>query len=107
MGELIREQILLQTRQEIPHSVAIAIEKIEETPERTSVYAAITVERSSQKGILIGKQGAMLQAIGTAARQQIQKLIAGDVYLKLFVKVEPQWRQSRQQLLEFGYRIEE
>jgi GTP-binding protein Era len=49
----------------------------------------------------------MLQAIGTAARQQIQKLIAGDVYLKLFVKVEPQWRQSRQQLLEFGYRIEE
>jgi GTP-binding protein Era len=107
MGELIREQILLQTRQEIPHSVAIAIEKIEETPQRTSVYAAITVERSSQKGILIGKQGTMLQAIGTAARQQIQKLIAGDVYLKLFVKVEPQWRQSRQQLLEFGYRIEE
>lgn len=107
MGELIREQILLQTRQEIPHSVAIAIEKIEETPARTSVYAAIIVERSSQKGILIGKQGSMLQAIGTAARQQIQKLIAGDVYLKLFVKVEPQWRQSRQQLLEFGYRIEE
>ncbi len=107
MGELIREQILLKTRQEIPHSVAIAIEKVEETPTLTRVYAAITVERASQKGILIGKQGTMLKEIGTAAREQIQKLIAGDVFLKLFVKVEPQWRQSRQQLSEFGYRLDE
>lgn len=107
MAELIREQILLLTRQEVPHSVAIAIEKVEETPERTNVFAAITVERGSQKGIIIGQKGSMLQAIGTAARQQIQKLISGDVYLKLFVKVEPKWRQSRQQLLEFGYRVEE
>ncbi len=107
MAELIREQILLQTRQEVPHSVAIVIEKIEETPQRTNVFAAITVERSSQKGILIGKQGTMLKEIGTAARQQIQKLIAGDVFLKLFVKVEPQWRQSNQHLLEYGYRIDD
>ena len=107
MAELIREQILLLTRQEVPHSVAIAIEKIEETPKRTNVFAAITVERSSQKGIIIGQKGSMLQAIGSEARQQIQKLIAGDVYLKLFVKVEPKWRQSRTQLLEFGYRVEE
>jgi len=107
MAELIREQILLLTRQEVPHSVAIAIEKIEETPQRTNVFAAITVERGSQKGIIIGQKGSMLQAIGSEARQQIQKLIAGDVYLKLFVKVEPKWRQSRTQLLEFGYRVEE
>jgi len=107
MAELIREQILLQTRQEVPHSVAIVIEKIEETPQRTKVFAAITVERASQKGILIGKQGTMLKEIGTAARQQIQKLIAGDVFLKLFVKVEPQWRQSNQHLLEYGYRIDD
>ena len=107
MAELIREQILLQTRQEVPHSVAIVIEKIEETPRRTNVFAAITVERASQKGILIGKQGTMLKEIGTAARQQIQKLIAGDVFLKLFVKVEPQWRQSNQHLLEYGYRIDD
>ena len=107
MAELIREQILLQTRQEVPHSVAIVIEKIEETPQRTNVFAAITVERASQKGILIGKQGTMLKEIGTAARQQIQKLIAGDVFLKLFVKVEPQWRQSNQHLLEYGYRIDD
>ncbi|MEY2985133.1 MAG: GTP-binding protein Era [Cyanobacteriota bacterium] len=107
MAELIREQILRLTRQEVPHSVAIAIEKIEETPQRTNVFAAITVERTSQKGIIIGQKGTMLQAIGSEARQQIQKLIAGDVYLKLFVKVEPKWRQSRAQLLEFGYRVEE
>ena len=107
MAELIREQILLLTRQEVPHSVAIAIEKIEETPKITKVFAAINVERGSQKGIIIGKKGSMLKQIGTAARQQIQKLIAGDVYLELFVRVEPKWRQSRTRLAEFGYRVED
>jgi len=107
MAELIREQILLQTRQEIPHSVAITIEKVEETPKITKINAAINIERSSQKGILIGKKGSMLKMIGTEARQQIQKLISGEVYLELFVKVEPKWRQSRLRLAEFGYRVEE
>jgi GTP-binding protein Era len=107
MGELIREQVLLLTRQEVPHSVAVVIEKVEETATATRVFAAINVERDSQKGILIGKNGSMLKAIGIAARQQIQKLIAGEVYLKLFVKVEPKWRQSRLQLAEFGYKVEE
>jgi GTPase len=107
MSELIREQILLLTRQEIPHSVAIAIEKLEETPKITKVFAAINVERSSQKGILIGKKGSMLKQIGTEARKQIQKLIAGEVYLELFVKVEPKWRQSKSLLAEFGYRVED
>ncbi len=107
MAELIREQILLHTRQEIPHSVAITIEKIEETPKITKVNAAINIERSSQKGILIGKKGSMLKTIGTAARKQIQKLISGNVHLELFVKVEPKWRQSRLRLAEFGYQVEE
>lgn len=107
MGELIREQILLQTRQEVPHSVAVVIERVEEAPTLTKVYAAINVERDSQKGIIIGKNGSMLKAIGTAARNAIQKLIAGEVFLKLFVKVEPKWRQSRSRLSEFGYRLEE
>lgn len=107
MGELIREQILLQTRQEVPHSVAVVIEGVEETPTLTTVFAAINVERDSQKGILIGKNGSMLKAIGTAARNAIQKLIAGEVYLQLFVKVEPKWRQSRMLLSEFGYRLED
>ena len=107
MAELIREQILLLTRQEVPHSVAIAIEKIEESPKITKVFAAINVERGSQKGIMIGKKGSMLKQIGTEARKQIQKVIAGDVYLELFVKVEPKWRQSRLRLAQFGYRVEE
>ncbi|MGF1477943.1 MAG: GTPase Era [Cyanophyceae cyanobacterium] len=107
MGELIREQILLLTRQEIPHSVAITVEKVEETPRITRVFAAINVERDSQKGILIGKKGSMLKAIGTQAREQMQKLIAGDVYLELFVKVQPKWRQSRLRLAELGYRVED
>ena len=107
MGELIREQILLLTREEIPHSVAIAIDRVDEEPTITRLLATIHVERSSQKGIIIGKGGNMLKAIGTAARQQIQKLIAGKVYLELFVKVQPKWRQSRIQLAELGYKVEQ
>lgn len=107
MGELIREQILLLTREEVPHSVAISIDRVEEEPTITRVLATINVERDSQKGILIGKKGSMLKAIGMAARQQIQKLIAGNVYLELFVKVQPKWRQSRTRLAELGYRVEE
>lgn len=106
MGELIREQILLQTREEVPHSVAVVIDQVTEEPEITRVLATIHVERSSQKGILIGKGGSMLKAIGSAAREQMQKLIAGKVYLELFVKVLPKWRQSRFHLTELGYRIE-
>lgn len=107
MGELIREQILMLTREEVPHSVAITIDKVEEVPTITRVFATIHVERDSQKGIVIGKGGAMLKAIGSAAREQIQKLIAGKVYLELFVKVQPKWRQSRLRLSELGYRVEE
>ncbi|MEZ2246447.1 MAG: GTPase Era [Microcoleus sp.] len=107
MGELIREQILLQTREEVPHSVAIAIEVVEEEPKITRILASIHVERDSQKGILIGKSGTMLKSIGSAAREQIQKLIEGKVYLELFVKVQPKWRQSRTRLAELGYRVED
>ncbi|MBD3881346.1 GTPase Era [Phormidium tenue FACHB-886] len=107
MGELIREQILLQTHEEVPHSVAIAIDRVEEDPDITHILATIHVERDSQKGILIGKGGRMLKAIGTDARQQIQKLVMGKVYLELFVKVQPKWRQSRTRLAELGYRVEE
>ncbi|NCJ08450.1 GTPase Era [Synechococcales cyanobacterium C] len=106
MGELIREQILHLTREEVPHSVALSIEKVEETPKITRVLATIHVERESQKSILIGKQGSMLKTIGIEARQQIQKLINGKVYLELFVKVQPKWRQSQNRLADLGYRIE-
>ena len=106
MGELIREQILLLTRQEVPHSVAIVIDRVDEAPKITRILATVHVERPSQKQIVIGKQGSMLKAIGTEARQQIQKLIAGKVYLELFVKVQPKWRQSRMHLAELGYQVE-
>lgn len=107
MGELIREQILLLTREEVPHSVAVTIERVDEDVTITRILATICVERPSQKAILIGKGGTMLKTIGTAAREQMQKLIAGKVYLELFVKVQPRWRQSRFQLAELGYRVEE
>jgi len=106
MGELIREQILLLTREEVPHSVAVIIDRVQEETNITRVQATICVERDSQKGILIGKGGQMLKTIGTAAREQMQKLIAGKVHLELFVKVQLKWRQSRLKLSEFGYRIE-
>ncbi len=107
MGELIREQILHHTREEVPHSVAVSIDLVEEDVAITRVMATIYIERPSQKGILIGRQGSMLKLIGSEARQQMQKLIAGKVYLELFVKVQPKWRQSRLKLEELGYQSEE
>lgn len=112
MAELIREQVLLHTREEIPHSVAVNIDRIEEIPSntkkknnelRTAILATILVERKSQKGILIGKGGSMLKKIGQGARLQMQKLIDGPVYLELFVKVVPDWRSKPSRLSELGY----
>ncbi|MDY6939687.1 MAG: GTPase Era [Cyanobacteriota bacterium] len=107
MSELIREQILLHTRQEVPHAAAIEIDKIEENPDITRIFASVHVERGSQKSIILGKGGSMVKAIGSAAREQMQKLISGKIYLELFVKVQPKWRQSRSRLAQFGYRVEE
>ena len=109
MGELIREQVLLNTREEVPHSVAVSIDRIEEVPAkgkgiaRTAVLATVLVERKSQKGILIGKGGSMLKTIGQGARLQMQTLIDGPVYLELFVKVVPDWRSKPARLAELGY----
>jgi GTP-binding protein Era len=104
MAELIREQVLHHTREEVPHSVAVQIERIVDDGPRTAVLATVLVERSSQKGILIGKGGRMLRDIGSGARLQMQKLIDGPVYLELFVKVVPNWRRSASRLAELGYR---
>ena len=109
LGELIREQVLLHTREEVPHSVAVIIDRVEEMPPtgkgvgRTGVLATVLVERKSQKGILIGKGGAMLKTIGQGARLQMQTLIDGPVYLELFVKVVPDWRSKPARLAELGY----
>tara|TARA_B100000212_G_scaffold99134_1_gene72875 strand:+ start:565 stop:1476 length:912 start_codon:yes stop_codon:yes gene_type:complete len=110
LSELIREQVLLNTREEIPHSVAVKIEKIEflkkKGKEITAILATIIVEKKSQKGILIGKGGSMLKVIGQSARMNIKNLIEGSIYLELFVKVIPNWRKKESKLIEFGYKEE-
>ncbi len=107
MAELIREQILLHTREEVPHSVAVSIDRVEEKKDITAVLATIYVERTSQKSILIGEKGQMLKTIGSLARLQMQKMVMGKVYLELFVKVQPKWRSSKLHLSELGYHTKE
>ncbi|MEX1316285.1 MAG: GTPase Era [Synechococcaceae cyanobacterium] len=106
MAELIREQVLSHTREEVPHSVAVSIERVVDDGPRIAVLATVLVERSSQKGILIGKGGRMLKTIGQGARLQMEKMFSGPVYLELFVKVVPGWRRSAARLAELGYRGE-
>ena len=104
MAELIREQVLSHTREEVPHSVAVSIDRVVDDGPRTAVLATVLVERPSQKGILIGKGGRMLKTIGQGARLQMEKVFSGPVYLELFVKVVPGWRRSAARLAELGYR---
>jgi GTP-binding protein Era len=95
-AELIREQVLQQTREEVPHSVTVTVDEFEEGPKLTSIAATIYCERRGQKAILVGKGGQMLKKIGTSARIKIEKMVGMRVYLQLFVKVQPGWRESRQ-----------
>ncbi|HXB71784.1 MAG TPA: GTPase Era [Candidatus Acidoferrales bacterium] len=94
-AELIREKVLLATRQEVPHSVAVMVDKWEETPKITRIYATIRVERDGQKAIVIGTGGAMLKQIGTLARHEMEKSFGVKIYLDLHVRVEPGWREKR------------
>ncbi len=108
MAELIREKVLHFTHEEVPHSVAVTIEKIERDDNgKVHVMANIIVERSSQKGILIGKQGAMMKQIGTGARREIERLLGSKVYLELWVKVQKDWRNKQIHLREFGFKEDE
>ena len=103
VAEMVREKILQTTGEEIPYVTAVVTEKYDESdPQITDIYCAIYVERSSQKGIIIGKGGAKLKAIGTAARADIEHLLGKKVFLKLFVKVAPDWRNRGQNLDEIG-----
>ncbi len=92
-AELIREKILLATRQEVPHSVAVMVDKWEETPKITRIFATIRVERDGQKAIVIGGKGAMLKRIGTLAREEMERLFGIKIYLDLHVRVQPGWRE--------------
>ncbi|MBR2430158.1 GTPase Era [bacterium] len=101
--EIIREKILINTQDEIPHSVAITIEKYEEKEDIDKIYATIYCEQKSQKGILIGKGGALLKKIGTEARLELEKFVDKKVFLSLEVKVEKDWRKKENLLKNFGY----
>jgi len=103
LEELIREQVLHNTREEVPHSVAVRVERMVEDGSRLAILATVVVERSSQKAIVIGKGGQMLRRIGEGARLSMQKLLNGPVYLEIFVKVVPHWRRSATRLAELGY----
>lgn len=102
-AELIREKILQQTYEEIPHSVAVEIEEFVETKKLIKIGAVVIVEKESQKGILIGKQGERLKSVGTAAREDMERLFGTKVFVKLWVRVRESWREDEQTLAELGY----
>ncbi len=103
-AELIREQVLLHTYQEVPHSVEVIVDEFKPRSEKlTYIHATIILERPSQKGIILGEGGRMIKAIGKAAREQIEAMLGTKVYLELWVKVRPKWRQKESELRRLGY----
>ena len=102
-GELVREKILQATRQEVPHAVAVLVEEWEDEDDLTRIGATIIVEKASQRGIIIGKQGQFLKKIGTAARQEIEQVLGKRVFLELHVKVQEDWRMNPRILQELEY----
>ena len=107
IGEIIREKLLLFTREEVPHSCAVKIEKIEKNNNSYNILSTIICERNSQKVIIVGKNGSMIKRIGIAARKDIEKLLDKKVNLETFVRVEERWRNDDNYLKEFGYKDEE
>ncbi|MFJ7746218.1 GTPase Era [Peribacillus sp. NPDC097295] len=105
ISELVREKVLHLTREEIPHSVAVVIDSIKkmDNSDTINVMATIIVERDSQKGIVIGKQGKMLKEVGSRARIDIENLLGSKVFLELWVKVQKDWRNKASQLRDFGF----
>ena len=103
-AEIIREQVLLNTSEEIPYATTVIVETFEEGKRLTRIAATIYCEREGQKGILVGKGGRMLKKIGTAARVQIERMLGMKVFLELYVKTEPGWRDSRRFVEELDWR---
>ena len=109
VAELIREKVLHLTREEVPHSIAVTVEEMKrgENGKTLYIYAAIYVERDSQKGILIGEKGKMLREIGSRARADIERLMGDKVFLEIWVKVKKDWRNQERMLRNFGFYDEE
>ncbi|WP_425379103.1 GTPase Era [Spiroplasma endosymbiont of Polydrusus pterygomalis] len=104
--EIIREKILLLTEEEIPHSVAILIDKLEDKPQLLKIMASICVERDSQKGIIIGKQGRLIKQIGIQVRLELEQILGNKIFLELFVKVVDKWRDKPSMIARLGYNKE-
>ena len=102
-SEIIREKILLNYKEEIPYCCEVGIESFKEGAERYDIGAVIYVMRESQKGIIIGRQGAALKKVGTQARIEMEDFFQKKVFLQIYVKVDPDWRESRRELRKFGY----
>jgi GTP-binding protein Era len=103
-AELVREQALLNLRDEVPHAVAVLVNEFKDRSERmTYISAVIYVERETHKGILLGKDGQMLKRIGQGARREIEEMLDRQVYLDLWVKVRPKWRTNEEELRRLGY----
>ena len=109
IGEIVREKILERTQDEIPHSIAIEIINVSRREEgkKDKYDVNIYVERNSQKGIVIGKDGKLLKEIGTEARKDIERLLDRTIYLNLWVKVKDKWRKKKPFLKEMGYFMDE
>ncbi|WP_225743965.1 GTPase Era [Marinilactibacillus sp. Marseille-P9653] len=108
VSELIREKVLELTREEVPHSVAVVVERmVRDEYDKVKVDATIIVERKSQKGIIIGKGGKMLKEIGTRARKDIERLLGDKIYLETWVKVQNDWRDKQTYLSDYGYKNED
>ncbi len=102
-GELIREKLLAKTYEELPYSIAVTIEEFSDSDTLITMRAVILVERQNQKAIVIGRKGAMLKAVGTEARQEMEQIFGKKVFLTLLVKVEAAWRNDDNKLFELGY----
>jgi GTP-binding protein Era len=108
-GELIREQLFLRLREELPYATAVLVDNWEERAEQADVVidATVVVERDSQKGIVVGKGGQMIRDVGSAAREEITRLLGRPAHLRLHVKVAPDWTESRQSIAQLGYERED
>jgi GTP-binding protein Era len=104
LAEIVREKALQLTREEIPHSIAVRVEEVADRPDGlVEIHALLFVERDSQKGIVIGKKGAMLREIGTRARVELERLLGAKVFLRIDVKVAKDWQRDPRELNRLGY----
>src|SRR5271163_2280334 len=103
-AEIVRERVLVETEEELPYATTVIVDSFEEGAKLTRIAATIYCEREGQKGILIGKKGQMLKRIGTSARLQLERMLGTKVFLELYVKVQPNWRESRGFVEELDWR---